>query len=129
LSPRKKTSSSVILTERALSDLRAIEGYSVAEWGRRTADKYLDDIATALDLLASNPEVLRHELEFASNLVFYRVRKHYLVCDVRGKNVYVLTVIHTSMDIPTRLAELEPQLLAEVEFLHARLRPRNGKDE
>jgi hypothetical protein len=46
------------------------------------------------------------------------------VCDYSEHAVIVLTVIHTAMDIPDRLAELEPQLLAEAEYLHNRLQGR-----
>ena len=37
------------------------------------------------------------------------------------KAVIVLTVIHASRDIPSRLAELQPSLLAEVELLRRKL--------
>ena len=33
----------------------------------------------------------------------------------------VLTVIHASMDIPNRLLDLEPRLIAESQLLRARL--------
>jgi len=124
LSPRKRQSPQpkVALARRALSDLREIERYSVKEWGRKTADKYLDDIAAALDRLSENPEILNIEPDLIPGLYFYRVRKHILVCDFQGEPVIVLTVIHTSMDLPARLMELEPRLVAESEILQARLR-------
>jgi toxin ParE1/3/4 len=126
LSPSKKHPlATVILTERAISDLREIERYSVKQWGRKTADKYLDDITWALDRLRENPGILRLEPDLAPGLFFYRVRKHVLVCDVEGQTVTVLTVVHTSMDIPTRLAELEPRLIAEAEILHEKLRKKS----
>jgi hypothetical protein len=43
------------------------------------------------------------------------------VCDVRAQSVLVLTVIHASRDIPSRLAEIQPTLSAEVELLLRRL--------
>jgi len=49
------------------------------------------------------------------------VNRHVLVCDVQPASVVVLTVLHGSMDIPSRLAELVPQLSAEVALLHERL--------
>ena len=112
---------------RALSDLREIERYSVKEWGRKAADKYLDDIAAALDRLSENPEILHIEPDLIPGLYFYRVRKHILVCDFQGENVIVLTVIHTSMDLPARLVELEPRLVSESQILQAK--PRKTPDE
>jgi len=119
---KKRTRANVVLTDLALADLREIERYSIEKWGRRTADKYLRDVELALDRLREDPGILRLEPAFAPGLYFYRVRKHLLVCDVAGKSITVLTVIHTSMDIPTRLAELEPRLVAEGQFLHEKLR-------
>jgi toxin ParE1/3/4 len=130
LTPRKKQSSkaAVELTQRALADLREIERFSVKEWGRKTADKYLDDIAAALDHLSVNPEMLRLEPDFSPSLYFYRVKKHFLVCDYQSETVIVLTVIHTSMDLPARLLELEPRLIAESQFLQCKLHNKPGPD-
>ena len=130
MSPRKKPSSNsaVELTKRALADLREIERYSVKEWGHKTADKYLDDISAALDRLGENPEILRLEPDIVPGLFFYRVKKHFLVCDYQGKAVIVLTVIHTSMDLRARLLELEPRLVAESQFLQIKLHKNPDED-
>jgi len=119
---RKTSEPRVILTERALSDLREIETYSVREWGRKTADLYLDDLQAALDRLQEDPNVLHLEPDLSPGLYFYRVRKHFLVCDDADGVIVILTVIHTSMDIPSRLAELEPRLAAEVKLLRNKAR-------
>ena len=121
MTPRKRAPR-VQLSRRALRDLRQIEQFSVREWGRKTADKYLDDIAAALDRLSENPEILRREPDFAPGLYFYRIRKHFLVCDYQDQLVIVLTLIHTSMDLPARLHELEPRLALESQMLRSKLR-------
>jgi len=110
------------LTERALSDLRAIDAYSVREWGAKAAAKYLDGISAALDRLRENPAILRLEAELAPDLFFYRIKKHVLVCDFDGRTVIVLAVIHTSMDLPARLLDIEPRLVLEAEMLRNKLR-------
>jgi toxin ParE1/3/4 len=128
LSPRKRPlpKPRVNLALRALSDLREIERYSVKEWGRKAADKYLDDITAALDRLSESPEILRIEPDLIPGLYFYRVRKHILVCDFQSEKVVVLTVVHTSMDLPARLVELEPRLVAESQILQTK--PRQTSD-
>jgi plasmid stabilization system protein ParE len=67
---RKKQSKKPVveLTDRALDDLRKIELYSVQEWGRKAAEKYLDDISAALDRLSDHPEILRLEPDFCPGL-------------------------------------------------------------
>jgi toxin ParE1/3/4 len=122
LSRRKKSPSvEVALTRRALEDLREIERYSVKEWGNKTAQKYVNGFAEALDRIEENPKILRLEPDFGCNLYFYRMQKHFLVCDFHGKRVIVLTIIHTGMDLPSRLLDLEPRLIAEARLLQARL--------
>ena len=113
---------SLVLTDRSLADLRAIESYSIREWGRKMARKYIDGIAGALDRLQENPNLLRLEPEIAPNLFFYRFKKHVLVCDVTPIALTVLTIVHTSMDLPARLLELEPRLAAEADILQNKMR-------
>jgi hypothetical protein len=50
---------------------------------------------------------------------WYRVNQHYLICTVIEPVIYVVTIQHGSMDIPSRLLELEPTLQREVEIMHA----------
>ena len=125
---KRQLSAEVRLSQRALADVAEIEDYSVRRWGRRTANRYLDDIDAALGRLAENPELLRAEPEIASGLFFYRVRMHVLVCDFDGKTIAVLTVIYTSMDLPARLLELQPQILAESQILRSKPRQKPKKD-
>jgi toxin ParE1/3/4 len=112
-----------------MRDLGEVERLSVEQWGRKVADKYLDDIEAALDRLVHNPDLLRLEPELATNHFLYRVRKHFLVCALLADTVFVLAVIHTSMDLPRRLAELEPRLIAEMNWLHEKLQRRTKRDE
>jgi len=111
----------LLLTKRALSDLAEVEAYSIAQWGRRAATQYLKGIESGLRLIGDNPGILRTLDGMPSELQFHRVDKHWLVCDVAPRSIVVLTVIHASMDVPARLAELVPQLSAEVALLHGQL--------
>lgn len=121
--------SELVLTQRALEDIRGIEAFSVERWGQATADKYLDDIDAALSRLQQMPALLREEPEIVCGLRFYRVQKHYLVCDVIDDRIYVLTVMHCSMDLPARLSDLEPTLAAEVTLLHTNLQQRDQRGD
>lgn len=121
----KKSTRSIALhmTQRSLRDLVAIEAYSVEQFGRRVANQYLDKLESGINRLKENPELLREEQPFHASLKFYRIEKHVLVCEtgVRGK-IIVLTLLHGSMDIPARLAELEPALVMEVAVLLKKLK-------
>ncbi|MFN5316115.1 MAG: type II toxin-antitoxin system RelE/ParE family toxin [Planctomyces sp.] len=118
---RSRSKVRLALTRRAIEDLRQIERHSVKEWGRKVADKYLDDVTAALDRISQSPQLLQDNRVGIPGLSFYRIRRHVLVCDYRDNSVIVLTVIHTSMDLPARLLELESRLLTEAQILRARL--------
>lgn len=119
--PRKRRPVEVYLTERAIDDVRQIAAFSVERWGRRTAERYLADIEAALDRLAEQPGLLRLEPRLVAGLYCYRVQRHVLVCDLTAERLTVVTLLHTSMDLPARLAELEPRLLVEAELLRHKL--------
>lgn len=107
----------LLLTERAINDLRAIESFSVERWGETVADRYLDDIEASLSRCSQNPGLLVSRSELSPRLKFYVVNKHLLVCDVTDECIVVLTIAHSSPDLLTRLEDLEPTLKAEVQLL------------
>ncbi len=121
MSDKKAGGVQLRLTYRALGDLSDIERYSISQWGKTVADRYLADIEAALQRLSDRPELLREEPDFHFALRFYRVNKHWLVCDVQADVILVLTVIHGSMDIPSRLSKLQPLLSSEAAWLHGKL--------
>ena len=112
----------VHLSDRALRDIIGIESYSTNQFGERVAAQYVSKLEAGIGRIAENPELLREELPFHDTLKFYRIEQHLLVCEtaIVGK-IIVLTLLHASMDIPSRLAELEPKLLMETEMLLNRL--------
>jgi len=106
------------ISRRAALDLDDIDRYSIKKWGASVADRYIQSIETALQTLADNPDLLSLNVNMAQSFYLYRVREHYLVCSYKNDDIVVLTIKSGSLDIPTRLLELEPTLLREAEFLH-----------
>lgn len=106
------------LSRRAALDLVEIERYSIGQWGKKVAAGYLSEIENALRRLKEHPGLLRAKAEISENLKFYRVGRHFLVCAIEEENIYVLAVKHGAMDLPERIAELEPHLVREAEILH-----------
>jgi toxin ParE1/3/4 len=106
------------ISRLAAHDIQEIYDYSVEQWGPQVAEEYLDAIQEALNRLRASPDLLRVKPEFSPHLYFHRVRRHFLVCSLLEGNIYILTVKHGSLDLPKRLAELEPQLSEEVNLLH-----------
>ncbi|NOQ37080.1 MAG: hypothetical protein GQ569_14505 [Methylococcaceae bacterium] len=110
------------LTDRAHFDLQAIESYSIANFGEKVAEKYINDIEAALLLLQECPQLLKQKTNISDFFSFYRVRQHFLICTQIDNSIFVLSIKHVSMDIPNRIAELEPTLLLETQQLHKTLK-------
>ncbi len=111
----------VRFTRRAAFDLDEIEKYSIKKWDKNTAGRYLDDINLAVQRLKDHPALLREIPTISGLLKFYRVREHFLVCDIIDQTLYIVAVKHGHMDLPERISELEPTLVKEAEFLHAKI--------
>ena len=111
----------LLLTDRALSDIDAIERYSVETWGQRVADQYLADLNAALGRLVEDLTLFKGRHDYTGRLRFYRVREHVFVGDVIGDVGIVLTVWHGSMDFIDRLPKIEPELMYEAEFMARRI--------
>ena len=107
----------VHLSRRALFDIEAIDLYSIEEWGERIAAKYLGDLYAGAARLGESPSLWQERPDTSLRLRFYLVREHVLICDVIGDRSFVLAVRHAVMDLPRRLAELEPQLIHEAEIM------------
>lgn len=112
----------LFLTRRAALDLIEIEDYSIKTWDRPTTETYIGKFQTAFDLLRDSPDLLRPVPDVSPHLLFYRVEQHWIVAHRPGHTVFVLTIRHGSMELPNRLAELEPLLTQEIEILARRLR-------
>ncbi len=106
------------ISRQAAHDIEEIRSFSLEHWGHRMAEEYVDHIEEALKRLQENPGLLRTKPEFSRNFRFFRVRRHYLVCSLVDGNIYLLAVKHGSLDLPNRLAQLEPTLLDETDILH-----------
>jgi plasmid stabilization system protein ParE len=111
----------LLLTDRALEDIAEIEEYSITTWGKKVADKYLDDIEAGLKLLQANVGLLQDFEEFLGKLKYYRVKNHFLVCTEADNTLVVLTVKHVQMDIISLLSKLESTLVLEVDLLFQQL--------
>ena len=111
----------LLLTNRALDDLAAVYDYSLSQFGQQVADRYLQQFDLAMQTLCDDPALLREREDCPGPLRFYRINKHWLVCDVIDEQLFVLTIKHGAVDMPTRLAELEPLLQQEVEVIRRRI--------
>lgn len=111
----------IIITKCTLHDIRQIKHYSVEVWGEKVAADYIRTIDEAIQNLSDHPNLIGEKSEISEHLKFYRVRNHFLVFTTYKKDLYLVAVIHSSMNLPTRLAELEPEMKQEIAIMHQKL--------
>lgn len=126
MSPKKRSSKtfSVYVTDRALSDLREVEDYSISNWGKAVAGKYILKFEKAFRLLEDNPDLARANPELGADLLFYRVEKHLLACVKIKTGLAVLTIAHASRDLEVLLGEISPTLRFELKRLVQKIQSR-----
>jgi len=113
------------LTHRALMDLQDIYDYSVNDWGKNTAEKYIESIQDIFEFLKDNPNLLKKKPKISNRFRAYQIQSQWLICDVLGDDIYIITVKHISMNLIENLKELEPTLEEEVNILYAHLKKRS----
>jgi len=115
---KAKQKLTVHLTDRSLRDIAEIQAYSKQHFGKRVSDQYIEKLEAAIHRIAQNPEILQNEPGFHASLKFYRAEKYLFAFETGVSNkIIILTVLHGSMDIPSRLAELESRLSLELKIL------------
>jgi toxin ParE1/3/4 len=86
------------LSRRARTDLRDIQGYSLANWGEQLWAEYEEALAQALAVIMEYPESGRRRPELGEGLRSYPVREHIIYYRVSDEAVLVLRVQHNRRD-------------------------------
>ncbi len=91
------------LTPLARFDMREIWTYTVQQWGKRVANRYIRDLTATLEAIARDPylgvatewieETCRRQI-FRSHVIFYTVS---------DDGVVVARILHQQMDASSRL--------------------------
>lgn len=91
------------LTPAAESDLELIWGYTAERWGINQANRYVDDLAAAFDLLAESPALARLREEFAPSVRIHPHAHHLIVFIEAEGGIVIVRVLHESMDVDAQL--------------------------
>jgi toxin ParE1/3/4 len=92
------------LTPLARFDMREIWTYTVQQWGRRVADRYIRDLTAALEAIAHDPYIgvatewierdCRKQI-FRSHVIFYVPT---------NEGAVIARILHQQMDASSRLS-------------------------
>ena len=84
-------------------DLVEIWLYTYKEWGEKQADKYLDDLDTAIKLLAEQPLISRIRTELDPPVRIHHHGHHLIVYLALDDGISIIRVLHESMDVDSHL--------------------------
>lgn len=86
------------LSRRARSDLAEIWRYTHSHWGLEQADQYVAVIHEAFGKLAANPSLGRAVPDVPKETRKYRSGSHLIFFRKGKKQVYIVRILHRSMD-------------------------------
>ena len=87
---------------QAEQDLLEIWLYTFKAWGEQQADDYLDELDTAMQLLAEQPLMCRERLEFTPPVRIHRHAHHLVIYLASDDGINVVRVLHESMDVENK---------------------------
>lgn len=93
------------LTSAAKSDLLGIWEYTVKIWGKKQAEKYLLDIESQLEQLATNPELGRKRPEIKPGYHSFPVEQHVIFYMKSNLHIDIIGILHKRMDIDKNLTK------------------------
>ena len=93
----------IIKQAQAELDLLDIWLYTFNEWGERKADEYLDELDSAIQLLAEQPDMCRERLELVPPVRIHHHAHHLVIYLALDEGINVVRVLHESMDVEARL--------------------------
>lgn len=100
LSPTKYT---LEFSEEAKDDIDQINLYTLTTWGEQQLAVYASLLDEAFCEIAENPEIGRRREGLPKQFKGYKVGKHVVFYLVRDNTVFVVRVLHSSMDFANHL--------------------------
>lgn len=91
------------LSSRAESDLSEIADYSIEAFGLDQARRYVDGLEACFQVLTDKPSAGRSADELAPKLKRFRYQSHVVFYIPDNEGVFVVRVLHKSMDIQRHL--------------------------
>jgi len=93
------------LSNQADSDLGEIYRYSHRTFGEARADAYFLSLASCLRTLAETPRLGRDARLKVPGLLRHEHAQHVIFYQIEEAGIFVVRILHRSMDLPDRLEE------------------------
>jgi toxin ParE1/3/4 len=82
------------LSPTAQNDMESVWLYTMSQWGLEQAEEYVDDLAAAFVLLASNPRLGKSCDNIRSGYRKHPTLKHIIYYQETGYGVAIIRVLH-----------------------------------
>ena len=102
------------LTQRAFSDLIAIEEYSIYKWGVEQTEKYMSDLYDSFKKIAQKPEIGQLRMHRSFPFSMAPTGKHFVVYTSVTDGIIILTILHGRQDIESIIDSMWYKLSQEI---------------
>ena len=93
------------ISELALEDLNKIWEYTVKHWSKEQANKYYNEIFSAIGKICENSDIGKPIDEIKKGHRRTNVVSHMIIYKVNGTTIYVDRILHQKMDIEKHMNE------------------------
>lgn len=95
----------IVLRPLAVADLSDIWEYTSEAWSNEQADRYLQALNKAFQVLADFPEIARLRTEFTPPVRIHSFRKHLIIYRTDNDRIDVIRIVHSRGNWAALLAE------------------------
>ncbi len=100
-----QNSYTLYLSERAKRDYKKIQRYTRDTYGREQVLKYASMLKLCFEKITDNPMLGHWRADIPKTHKAYSAGEHIIVYRVEGQTVYVVAILHSSMDFLRQLEE------------------------
>ena len=99
-----------VLHPAAESDVRAVVGYSLRQWGEAQTRRYMDELRRDIEALAAGEKPSKELASTYPGLRVARCRQHFVFFIMRADSpTLIVAVFHERMDLMKRLSRRLPK--------------------
>lgn len=93
------------ISRLALEDLNNIWNYTLEQWSKEQANKYYNEIFSAIGKICENKDAGKPIDEIKKGHRRINVKSHMILYKVKGNKIYIDRILHQKMDIDKQLNE------------------------
>jgi toxin ParE1/3/4 len=92
------------VSRKAQQDILEIGRYTQDQWGSDQRRNYLSGLAECFERLAETPAMAAERREYDPPVRIHRYGNHLVVYLADRDGIFVIRLLHESMDVPSRLS-------------------------